>query len=72
MDESAAPVKSIGELSGVEILAMAGAFALWLALVSGFIWFFWKIIRAQLRVPEEMAGIRAALERIADSLDKSR
>lgn len=70
MEESAETVKSISELSGVEILAMAGAFALWLAIVSGFIWFFWKVIRAQLRIPEEMAGIRVALERIAERLDK--
>ena len=32
--------------------------------------FIWKIIRAQLRVPKELAAIRVALERIADQMEK--
>lgn len=71
MESSPATIE-FSDMTAIELIAVAGAFVTWLAIAAFFIWFYWKIIRAQLRMPEELAGIRAALERIADRLDQSR
>lgn len=57
------------QMSALELAAAAGLFAVWLALFASMIWFVFKIIRAQLKTPEELAGIRVAL-RIADILER--
>ncbi len=72
MNEAVSTAKPIGEMPALEITAVVGGFALWLLIASFMIWFFWKVIRAQLRIPDEMAGIRTALERIADRLERDR
>lgn len=48
-------------LGGVLVLALFGLFFY-------FVW--WKMIRSYIQTPKELAGIRVALERIADALEK--
>jgi hypothetical protein len=70
--ENATPAIELSEATAIELVALIGAACLWFAFIGFFMWFAWKIIRAQLRVPEELAGIRAALEKIVERLDQRR
>jgi len=59
------------ELSLAEQALTAGMFLIAVGFMAFFFYFFfWKMIRAQLVVPKELAGIRSALERIANKLEE--
>lgn len=62
---------AFSELSAVEqvstVLGVVFAFAIF-AVFFYFVW--WKMLRAYIRLPEELAGVRAALERIADAMEQ--
>lgn len=73
MNEITEVAKPLSELSlPAQIALTAGGVILWLVFAVFFFRLFWRLIRAQLRTPDELAGIRAALERIADKLDQNR
>ena len=72
MDDAAAKTGSLADLGNGEVLATVAIAAIWLVFAFFFFRLFWKLLRAQLRAPEELAGIRVALERIASALEKDR
>lgn len=59
------------DFSALEIAGMVFAWLALLALVGAFFYFFWwKMIRSYIQTPKELKGIRVALERIADNMEK--
>ena len=50
-----------------ESLGMVSFVIVWFVLAG---WIFWHMFRAYRSVPKELEGIRIALERIADQLEK--
>ncbi len=50
--------------------AIAGGFVIFLGWFAFIIWMMGRIFSAYKTVPKELAGIRKALERIADRLEK--
>lgn len=71
MVQPANAASSLTEFSTAEWLGIGVSFLIWFGFAAFFVWFFWKVIRAQLRMPDELAGIRKALERIADKLENN-
>lgn len=60
------------ELSTVEQVSTVIGVLFALALFAAFFYFiWWKMIRAYIRMPHELAGIRAALERIATAMENN-
>ena len=60
------------ELSVVEQVASVLGILFALVLFAAFFYFiWWKMIRAYITMPKELAGIRVALERIADAAEKN-
>jgi hypothetical protein len=67
------PVDTIpfSKLNAVEQVGAILGGALALAVFGLFFYFvWWKMIRSYIQTPKEPAGIRAAMERIADALEK--
>jgi hypothetical protein len=71
MDSIEGTARNFNDMSAIELFAFSAMTVLWLAFVGLWVWLIWKVIRAQLRIPDELTGIRKALERIADKIEKS-
>ncbi len=74
MEEARSPETiRFSELSALEQVLRVFGGLLALGLFGVFFYFiWWKMIRAHIRTLQELAGIRAALERIADAMEKTR
>lgn len=69
VDEVIEPATAVSEIGVLEGVGIAVAFLFW-AIIMG--WTFWLMFRAHRIVPKELKGIREALERIADQLEKDK
>jgi len=65
--ETVPPIDPYAEMGFWEALGVFGFVVLWFGFFG---WIMWQAFRAHRIVPKELEGIRTALERIADQLEK--